>query len=44
MLYLFLLWVTRMALRDLRGTASPGMETGYHEVLHGDGGAGPTPG
>ena len=38
-LYLFLLWVTRMALRDLRGTASPGMETGYHEVLHGDGGA-----
>jgi hypothetical protein len=38
-LYLFLLWVTRMALRDLRGTASPGMETGYHEVLHGEGGA-----
>ena len=36
-LYLFLLWVTRMALRDLRGTASPGMETGYHEV------AGPEP-
>ena len=31
-LYLFLLWVTRMALRDLRGTASPGFETGYHEV------------
>jgi hypothetical protein len=31
-LYLFLLWVTRMALRDLRGTASPGYETGYHEV------------
>ena len=30
-LYLFLLWVTRMALRDLRGTASPGYETGYHE-------------
>jgi hypothetical protein len=38
-LYLFLLWVTRMALRDLRGTASPGMETGYHEVVHGQGGA-----
>jgi len=35
-LYLFLLWVTRMALRDLRGTASPGIETGYHEVFHGD--------
>jgi FHA domain-containing protein len=31
-LYLFLLWVIRMALRDLRGTASPGYETGYHEV------------
>ena len=31
-LYLFLLWVTRMALRDLRGTASPGFETRYHEV------------
>jgi hypothetical protein len=31
-LYLFLLWVTRMAIRDLRGTASPGYETGYHEV------------
>jgi len=35
-LYLFLLWVTRMALRDLRGTASPGFETGYHEVLGDD--------
>ncbi len=35
-LYLFLLWVTRMALRDLRGTATPGLETGYHEVLHGE--------
>ena len=32
-LYLFLLWVTRMALRDLRATATPGMETGYHEVV-----------
>jgi hypothetical protein len=31
-LYLFLLWVTRMALRDLRGTATPGFETGYHDV------------
>jgi hypothetical protein len=38
-LYLFLLWVTRMALRDLRGTASPGFETGYHDVLGGDQGA-----
>jgi hypothetical protein len=36
-LYLFLLWVTRMALRDLRGTASPGFETGYHEVAGGPG-------
>ena len=35
-LYLFLLWVTRMALRDLRGTASPGFETGYHDVLGGE--------
>ena len=34
-LYLFLLWVTRMALRDLRGTASPGFETGYHDVAGG---------
>jgi hypothetical protein len=38
-LYLFLLWVTRTALRDLRGTASPGFETGYHEVRTGDEGA-----
>ncbi len=38
-LYLFLLWVTRMALRDLRGTATPGYETGYHEVHDGDQGA-----
>ncbi|MDP9228754.1 MAG: FHA domain-containing protein [Actinomycetota bacterium] len=36
-LYLFLLWVTRTALRDLRGTASPGIETGYHEVVGGPG-------
>jgi FHA domain len=35
-LYLFLLWVTRMALRDLRGTASPGFETGYHDLHGGD--------
>jgi hypothetical protein len=35
-LYLFLLWVTRMALRDLRSTASPGFETGYHDVLGGE--------
>lgn len=34
-LYLFLLWVMRMALRDLRATASPGFETGYHEALPG---------
>ena len=34
-LYLFLLWVVRMALRDLRATASPGMESGYHEVVPG---------
>ena len=32
-LYLFLLWVARMALRDLRATATPGMESGYHEVV-----------
>jgi pSer/pThr/pTyr-binding forkhead associated (FHA) protein len=31
-LYLFLLWVARSSLRDLRGTASPGYETGYHEA------------
>ena len=36
-LYLFLLWVTRTALRDLRGTASPGFETGFHEVAGGPG-------
>jgi hypothetical protein len=34
-LYLFLLWVMRTALRDLRATASPGFETGYHEALPG---------
>jgi hypothetical protein len=31
-LFLFLLWVMRMSLRDLRGVATPGLETGYHEV------------
>ncbi len=35
LLYLFLFWITRMTLRDLRGTASPGIETGYHEVAGG---------
>ena len=34
-LYLFLLWVARTALRDLRSTASPGMESGYHAVVDG---------
>jgi hypothetical protein len=34
-LYLFLLWVMRSALRDLRATASPGLESGYHEVVPG---------
>jgi hypothetical protein len=38
-LYLFLVWVVRMALRDLRGVTSPGFETGYHDVLGGDRGA-----
>jgi hypothetical protein len=38
-LFLFLLWVARSSLRDLRGTATPGYETGYHEVLGGDGAA-----
>ena len=38
-LYVFLLWVTRMALRDLRGVATPGYETGYHDVLGDDQGA-----
>jgi hypothetical protein len=32
-LYLFLLWVTRSSLRDVRATASPGLETGYHEPV-----------
>ena len=38
-LYLFLLWVIRMALRDLRGVYSPGYETGYHEAFGDDRGA-----
>lgn len=32
-LYLFLFWVTRTALRELRTTSDPGLETGYHEVV-----------
>jgi hypothetical protein len=33
-LYLFLLWVARSSLRDLRGTAGVGYEdTGYHDVV-----------
>ena len=35
---------TRMALRDLRGTATPGIETGYHEVAARRGRPRPTPG
>jgi FHA domain len=35
-LFLFLLWVARSSLRDLRGTATPGFETGYHDVLGGE--------
>ena len=31
-LFLFLFWVTRSSLKDLRGTGTPGYETGYHEV------------
>ena len=33
-LYLFLVWVARTALRDLRGTAMPtAADTGYHEAI-----------
>jgi hypothetical protein len=35
-LYLFLLWIARTALRDLRGTALPAAaesETGYHDAI-----------
>jgi len=35
-LFLFLFWVTRSSLKDLRGTATPGYETGYHDVLGGE--------
>ena len=38
-LFLFLLWVARSSLRDLKGTATPGYETGYHDVLGGEGAA-----
>ena len=41
-LYLFLLWIARSALKDLRRTASPAPDaTGLHgaPMLHGDGGA-----
>src|SRR5262249_56727235 len=32
-LYLYLLWVARSALRELRGTAAPApQETGYHSI------------
>ena len=34
-LFLFLFWVTRSSLKDPRGTATPGLETGYHEVAGG---------
>ena len=32
-LYVFLFWITRTALRELRTTANPGLDTGYHEVV-----------
>ncbi len=35
-LFLFLFWVARSSLKDLRGTATPGYETGYHDVLGGE--------
>lgn len=39
-LYLFLFWVGRSALKELRGTASPAPEaTGFHEVPGPGGGA-----
>jgi FHA domain len=35
-LYLYLLWVARSALRELRGTTAPAPEaTGYHQVQEG---------
>jgi hypothetical protein len=40
-LYLFLLWIARTALRDMRGGTAPAFEgTGYHDVV--GGGAGNT--
>jgi hypothetical protein len=40
-LYLFLFWVARSALRELRGTASPAPEaTGFYSVDEGGGGRG----
>ena len=43
-LYLFLLWVSRSALRELRRTSAPAPEaTGFHQVQRGPGGrAAPT--
>jgi hypothetical protein len=38
-LYLFLLWVTRTALRDLRATSGPGFETGFHDQVVEEGGS-----
>lgn len=36
-LYLFLLWIGRTALRDLRSTGAGGIEeTGYHDVVAGE--------
>jgi hypothetical protein len=39
LLYLFLVWIARTALRDMRGSAAPVFEgTGYHDVVeHGKG-------
>jgi hypothetical protein len=35
-LYLFLLWIARTALRDMRGSAAPSFDgTDYHEVVEG---------
>jgi pSer/pThr/pTyr-binding forkhead associated (FHA) protein len=39
-LYLYLLWVARSALRELRGTTAPAPEaTGYHQVQEGTAGS-----
>jgi hypothetical protein len=36
LLYLFLLWIARTALRDMRGAGAPAFEgTGYHDVVEG---------